>query len=149
MGDVIPLHIEERGVSLECHVFSYLIPKPKLTRFYVDTGSPLTILSQVDGDVMGVDIDRLPRNMKSHLGYGGKMELRMIRNVAVVLVTKHGKPITISLPEIGLNATKSQKKRDECRLNALPSVLGRDILQAGKFKFILDLANKEGYFELC
>jgi hypothetical protein len=103
--------------------------------FLIDTGSPITILSERDARKLKIDYNKLKPENGSIMGLGGFAETYILKNVTLHFFTRT-RIIDITLKKLLAYKNVSD---DEDIINQIPSLLGRDALK--EFTLIYDEKN--------
>jgi hypothetical protein len=143
----ITLLFDEGCLWLTGQIVSPGLAKASTVKFLVDTGSSTTILSLRDAEVMGLDVGSLPRSPKKTGGYGGRIELRLLNHVMLVLASDDLKPKTVLLPSVGVQYSPLKERREERMIYSIPSVVGADAFAAGGLTLWADWTLGQGHFD--
>jgi hypothetical protein len=102
---------------------------------YLDTGASHTTISLKDAEELGIDAGELPAGERTNYGYGGRMDVRKLSEVCMVLIREDKSASPVCLDQIQVNYTfPSVKKKDkDIVVYGMPSVLGVDILLKAGF----------------
>nr|TES93153.1 MAG: hypothetical protein E3J87_02925 [Candidatus Cloacimonadota bacterium] len=103
--------------------------------FLIDTGSPITILSERDARKLKINYNRLKSGNGNIMGLGGFAETYILKKVILHFFTK-AKMTDVSLKELLIYRNVN---KDENIINQIPSLLGRDVLR--EFTLIFDEKN--------
>jgi hypothetical protein len=109
------------------------LPALKIKRkisFLIDTGSPVTILSERDARKLKLDYEKLSSANGNIMGLGGFSETYMLRKVILHFFTRK-ESLDIQLDDLYVSKSIIA---DEEIINQIPSLLGRDALK--EFTFI-------------
>ena len=93
--------------------------------FLIDTGSPITILSERDARKLKLNFSKLKPANDNIMGLGGFAETYILNRVILHFFTKTS---MIDVPLKELFVYKNVAK-DEDIVNQIPSLLGRDVLK--------------------
>lgn len=127
----IPLRFDDAGkLFLYAQIFSPNVPRPKPLMLFLDTGASSTTISLKDAEELGVDAGSLPPSGRTNYGYGGRMDVRRLPEVCMVLMTEDRNGFPVCMEHIQVNYTFSavKKKDRDMIVYGMPSVLGVDIL---------------------
>lgn len=127
----IPLQFDDAGkLFLFAQVFSPNVPRPKPLKLFLDTGASSTTISLKDAEELGVDAGSLPPSGRTNYGYGGRMDVRKLPEVCLVLMGKEYSTFPVCMDNIQVNYTFSAVKRKDKDIivYGMPSVLGVDIM---------------------
>jgi hypothetical protein len=110
------------------------IPELKIKRkvsFLIDTGSPVTILSERDARKLKLDYDKLSSANGNIIGLGGFSETYVLKKVTLRFFT------STASHDLELDDLYVSKGiiTDEEIINQIPSLLGRDALKEFTFIF--------------
>jgi len=147
---IIPLSVDDKGrIFLTVQLYCYSIPKPKPLIILLDTGSTTTSLSLKDAEEMGINAERLPSSQQINYGYGGRMEVKRISNVCVVMAHEDSSAFPISMEAIDVNYTYSaaKKKDKDIVVYGMPSVLGVDALIQAGLSLHVNWKDRTGFLE--
>lgn len=105
---------------------------PKPIKFYVDTGSPETFLSERDALTLNIPFLKLSFSKHTRIG-GTTFETLKMEDVTLYFKDEENKSEIIKLPSIQI--IKGSKQNEEERMKALsiPSLLGTDFLLSNNF----------------
>ncbi len=108
--------------------------------FLIDTGSPITILSERDARKLKIDYSKLKPANGSIMGLGGFAETYILKNVILHFFTR------TRMTDITLKKLLAYKNdsNDKDIINQIPSLLGRDVLR----EFTLIYNEKNGTISL-
>jgi hypothetical protein len=137
----IPLSFEKDGkLSLYLQLIGPMIPNSKVMKMILDTGASHTTLSLKDADEMGVDIESLRACPQVNIGYGGRMEVRELPHVVIVMQSVEKSTVNLIMDFIHINRTYSgAKEKDKNRaIWGIPSVMGVDILSKHGLELRID-----------
>jgi hypothetical protein len=111
------------------------VPKPKPLEMYLDTGASSTTISLKDTEELGVDAGGLPPSGKTNYGYGGRLDVRRLPEVCMVLMTddRNGFPVCMEHIQVNYTFSAVKKKDKDSIVYGMPSVLGVDILVKAGF----------------
>jgi len=93
--------------------------------FLIDTGSPITILSERDARKLKIDYSRLKPTNEEIMGLGGFSKTYTLSNVILHFFSKSG---MVDIERKELFVYKNVATEEEI-INQIPSLLGRDILR--------------------
>lgn len=147
----IPLRILEDKVQvntlLRCSKFRLL----GQVMLIIDTGSPLTILSEGDALKLKVPIASLrnPPDEKKHIYMGGSIsELKIIpKEVNLIFKNEDGKTETIVLSNLCVAISTKRDDRHKGISQGSPSILGLDFLKNHKFSLYVNPEKDSAYLE--
>ena len=108
--------------------------------FLIDTGSPITILSERDARKLKIDYNKLKPTNGSIMGLGGFAETYILKKVILHFFTRT-RIIDITLKKLLAYKNVSD---DKDIINQIPSLLGRDALR----EFTLIYNEKNGTISL-
>ncbi len=108
--------------------------------FLIDTGSPITILSERDARKLKIDYNKLKPANGSIMGLGGFAETYILKKVILHFFTRT-RMIDITLKKLLAYKNVSD---DKDIINQIPSLLGRDALR----EFTLIYNEKNGTISL-
>lgn len=112
-------------------------------RFYVDTGSPQTLLSDQDVKRINFPTRNLDFNKTSLIG-GTSIAIADVGRVTLYFKTDDGKTWTYKPSKFYI----SQSKRSGKHSNPYyPSVLGTDFIEENKFKLVFDPSKNIAHLE--
>jgi hypothetical protein len=115
--------------------------------FLVDTGASGTILSLRDAEMAGPRVDALPRSPTKAGGFGGTIELRVLNHVVLVLAADDSRAKSVELPSVNVQYSPLEAKRRDRMVYSVPTVLGVDVLDAGKFTLWADWSAKQAHLD--
>lgn len=93
--------------------------------FLIDTGSPVTILSERDARKLKIDYGRLTSSDGNIMGLGGFSETYVLKGVTLHFFTSK-KSLPVSLDDLYVSKSIIS---DRDIINQIPSLLGRDVLR--------------------
>jgi hypothetical protein len=112
---------------------------------FVDTGSPFTIVSEIDSRRLRIQTYGTPREIK--LG-GAPLYSYELKNTIFKVVCEDKKTIcNISLPSIGVIRPIPKVKRSIEVSRSIPSIIGMDLLLVHRLALYFDPTNKSSYLE--
>ncbi|MBI2141451.1 aspartyl protease family protein [Candidatus Woesearchaeota archaeon] len=114
--------------------------------FYVDTGSPVTFISQSDAFRLHVPVTSLPQLGHTKIG-GSTYELRRIREIELLFKTEEEKLERITLPEFSVLIGTKKAVEEIQEANSIPSLLGTDFLTINKLALYFNPSKGEAYLE--
>lgn len=120
------------------------IPALKIKRkvsFLIDTGSPVTILSERDARKLKLDYNKLSSANGNILGLGGFSETYVLKKVILHFFARKK---SLNVPLDDLYVSKNIVTEEEI-INQIPSLLGRDAL--GGLTFIYNEKRKRVLLE--
>ena len=134
-------------LNLNAYLVSHHIREPNTLLFYVDTGSPSTIISQNDAEKLGIDISTLKKHPVPLGGFGeGRTDANEIDNVCIVMTTDDNKTYNVVLDMV-LIAMRA-KRKDAIKKNLhIPNVIGSDFFQRSGLSLFVNLKNSIAYME--
>ena len=100
--------------------------------FLIDTGSPITILSEKDARKLKIDFKNVKPAEGNIMGLGGFTRAYVLKKVSFYFFSKK-KIFRLPMKEI---FTYKNLTKDEEIINQIPSLLGRDVLKS--FQLTLD-----------
>lgn len=119
--------------------------------FIVDTGSPLTLLSEGDALKLKIPIRSLgaPPDEKLHIYMGGSVSaLKMIsKRLTLGFVTDKDQIEYIELPNICVAVGTKRDEKHKRLSQGAPSILGLDFLKEQKLLLHVDPTKESAYFE--
>jgi len=110
------------------------IPEHRIKRkvsFLIDTGSPITILSERDANKLKIDYKKLNAADGNIMGLGGITESYVLKKVILRFFTTSD---VLDMPLDELFVYKNIIE-DKDIINQIPSLLGRDVLNEFSFTF--------------
>ncbi|TET17331.1 MAG: hypothetical protein E3J78_07685 [Candidatus Cloacimonadota bacterium] len=119
------------------------IPNFRIRRkvsFLIDTGSPVTILSERDARKLKLNFKKMKIADDAIMGLGGFAETYVLQDVRLHFIS-NGHMIDLSLHNLFVSKAVTQ---DEDIINQIPSLLGRDVLR----NFMLLFDEKKGTVSL-
>lgn len=129
----IPLQITDGLIST---IATIRAPKyhinPSSIKFYVDTGSPETFLSERDALRLNVPISKLSFNKHIRIG-GTTFEALKMEDIILYFKTEDSKTEMIRLPLIQIINGSKQSEEERMKALSTPSLLGTDFLLKNKF----------------
>jgi hypothetical protein len=128
-------------------LYSPGLAKPATVKFLIDTGSSATILSLRDAEMAGLSVDALPRSPTKTGGYGGAVELRLLEHVYLILATEDSKAKSVELSSVSVQYSPIEAKRRNRMVYSVPTVLGADTLEAGKFTLWADWSARQAHLD--
>ena len=112
---------------------------------FVDTGSPVTFISQTDANRLNIHSYSGCRTMR--IG-GSPILMCSIKNMKVKVMCDDNKTTyDISLPTIGLALPILNNTQSIKNAKTLPSIIGVDMLMYHKLALFFDVANDYAYLE--
>jgi hypothetical protein len=97
-------------------------------KFVLDSGSDETSLGRNDLGRLGIDLEGLERVRWGAVGVGGLVDIYRLPDVHLIFRTEGGKPHSVHLDNISGREVESRNEEEREILSALPSVLGRDVI---------------------
>lgn len=111
----------------------------------VDTGSPWTVVSPKDAQLLNIPVSKLPKATETPNIFlcGSKFERHMLGDVTLGVIDADGKGTKISFPKI---TVLGSTHNSDIAMH-MPSILGCDFLTFHKFTLHFNPSNNEGYIE--
>lgn len=116
-------------------------------KFMIDTGSPITVLSLRDAEVLDLDFAHLPRYPVKTGGYGGAIELRMLEHAMIVFSTDDLKAKSVEMSSVCVQYSQVKALREKRLLYGVPTVIGTNLLTAGGFTLWADWKLKQAHLD--
>ncbi|GEM_PF-5964617 len=113
---------------------------------FVDTGSPITFISQTDANRLNIQPSKVSsRTMR--IG-GSPVLMYSVKNMKIKVMCEDNKTICdLSLPTIGLALPIPNNTQSIKNAKTLPSIIGVDMLKYHKLALYFDVANDISYLE--
>lgn len=107
-------------------------------RLLIDTGASRTTIVDTDAAAMGLDYERLDQLPDGAVGIGGAVTTYILSDVRLVFESDQGlHEERLEYVLVLKHTFRGRKAREQAeRIKALPSLLGRDIIN--RFRFIAD-----------
>ena len=144
-----PTFIEEKGISLSCFIVPVASGKSLgPIKFIIDTGSPISGISEVDANKFNIDIDRLPRSHMRFGSLGGNIQAFELGKTLLLLQDGSGK-VTDDLDVNMLYVFQKpigKGRRDTTSVTQV-NLLGRDFLEKHKLRFVVDFGTRRSCIE--
>ena len=117
-------------------------------KFIIDTGSPISGISEVDANKFLIDIDALPRSHMRFGSLGGNIQAFELGKTILLLQDASGK-VTDDLDVDLLYVFQKPigKGRRENTSATQVNLLGRDFLEKHKLRFVVDFRTKKACIE--
>lgn len=140
MSNRIPLILDEKGyVIVRTFIWARKYHVHGAVKFYVDTGSPESFISEQDALRLGFPLNKLNYDKKSLMA-GTKIETAPIKNV--ILTFGDGKKIPMIEFRVSRNMRRGKKS-----VSVNNSILGIDFLVKNKLSLHVNPVKKEAYYE--
>lgn len=110
----------------------------KSLRFLIDTGASRTNLLDTDAEALGLDYAKLKKLKDGAVGIGGTVDTYILPDVRLVFESSQGlQEERLEQAFVLRHVFRGKKTREQKeRIRALPSLLGRDIIN--RFRLITD-----------
>ena len=118
---------------------------------YVDTGSNVSSITQVEAEKMSFSIESLPK--ENTAGIGGFASLSYVNNLQFVLRDSLGSPVAVRLQKVLITPVKVKKVKTKHKAgydsveeisSDMICLLGLDVVKSIGGKLILDPSNETG-----
>jgi len=112
---------------------------------FVDTGSPLTIISETDSEKLGIEVSGTPEEI--WLG-GAQLDSYNLKRVVLKVVCEDKKTICdISIPEVGVIRPILSNENSILVSKSIPSIIGVNLLEYHRLALYFDAYNQISYLE--
>ncbi len=143
----IPLYLEKEQISTNIIRVSHGKKHLGFIKAIIDTGSPVTVISEGDALKMQIPVSNLPSG-GHHYGLGGSaIELKYMTDITFSMRTVEEKTENVHFDQIGISKSAIRDERALRISQAVPSIIGLDFLRDNKFTLHIDLTKNELYLE--
>lgn len=143
----LPAELTEKGVKIRgiLAVPSIRIYGP--LSFFIDTGSEITTISEVEAEKLKIDWETLEHAHKPIITMGGRAEARILHEVILIFQTEDARHEEWEMDCIHISIIPVRERRREEIRKILPNLLGQDFLRRYRLKFVADYWKNEAYLE--
>ena len=135
----IPLKIENLGgVKRITITFIVSYKRSSIIKFIIDTGCPLSQISEKDFSRMGINVQRSEKDNEIYGIGGGSVNLKRI---GPVILRTRDLEITTNVLHLSYSASRNPKYTTNV------SLLGTDFLEEQGFKLVVDFSNNIAFLE--
>lgn len=127
----VRLAFDKNALWVTGQLYSPQLRQAATVRFMIDTGSSTTILSLRDAEMAGLEVETLPRSPVRSGGYGGPIELRLLKHLILILAAENSTAKSVELANVAVQYSSVEAKRRERMVYSIPTVLGTDVLTGG------------------
>ncbi len=125
------------------------------TNMYIDTGSSLTSIIDIDASRLGIDSSSLPKENIG--GVGGITNIPVTNEIAITLLDLQNSPINVKLEKVAIFPSVVKRKIDKggglyrqkgTVEGRMVNILGLDSLESLRGKLIINMKGKDGKIEI-
>ena len=150
MGRKIPIDFnDDKLLNVNAYITSPHIQNPGTCLFYVDTGSPYTIITENKARELGIDVDSLKNHPRGISGFGeGVTQARELELVCLIMMDMDGKTYPVELEKILITMkARDKEKRKKKRLINILNVVGADFFQKSELTLKVNISQTIAYME--